>query len=140
MRRTIRLTGVRPTTPHRPGQLGDIDRAAFGLAVVDAFQDRPMVLVRGPLDTGTAPRRAAIGSELVDLATRHGLVSFQILGHLIRMQARSGLTDFLTVLVAQVNLLETQDALAATEGEVAIQLIALYKALGGGWEIAPPVP
>jgi len=51
-----------------------------------------------------------------------------------------GLTDFLTVLVAQVNLLETQDALAQTEGEVAIQLIALYKALGGGWEIASAVP
>jgi len=39
-----------------------------------------------------------------------------------------------------LNLLETQDALAETEGEVAIELIALYKALGGGWEIAAAVP
>jgi len=33
----------------------------------------------------------------------------------------------------------TQDALAQTEGDVAIQLIALYKALGGGWEAAGPL-
>src|SRR6185436_18221298 len=45
-------------------------------------------------DTGTASQRITIGSELVDVAARHGLVSFQILGHLIRMQARSGLADF----------------------------------------------
>jgi len=51
-----------------------------------------------------------------------------------------GLTDFLTVLVAQVDLLTTQDALARTEGDVAVQLISLYKALGGGWEVAGPVP
>lgn len=57
-------------------------------------------------DTGTAPRRAAIGSELVDLATRSGLVSFQVLGHLIRMQARSGLADFAAA---------DQDAAAAEE-------------------------
>jgi hypothetical protein len=56
--------------------------------------------------TGTAPRRAAIGSELVDLATRSGLVSFQVLGHLIRMQARSGLADFTAA---------DQDAAAAEE-------------------------
>jgi len=57
-------------------------------------------------DIGTAPRRAAIGSELVDLATRSGLVSFQVLGHLIRMQARSGLADFAAA---------DQDAAAADE-------------------------
>lgn len=47
-------------------------------------------------DTGTATRRAAIGAELVDLATRNGLVSFQILGHLIRMQASAAHADFAT--------------------------------------------
>jgi outer membrane protein, multidrug efflux system len=50
-----------------------------------------------------------------------------------------GLTDFLTVLVAEENLLTTQDSLAQSEREVALQLIALYKALGGGWELAGPV-
>jgi DNA-binding SARP family transcriptional activator len=43
---------------------------------------------------GLAPRRDAIGAELVTLAARHGLVSFEVLGHLIRMQAQSALGDF----------------------------------------------
>jgi DNA-binding SARP family transcriptional activator len=45
---------------------------------------------------GLAPERAAIGAELVDLAERHELASFGILGHLIRMQARGALADFAT--------------------------------------------
>ncbi|WP_435822598.1 AfsR/SARP family transcriptional regulator [Microbispora bryophytorum] len=44
--------------------------------------------------TGLAARRDQIGAELVDLSARHGLVTFEVLGHLIRMQARSALADF----------------------------------------------
>ncbi|MEV6906815.1 BTAD domain-containing putative transcriptional regulator [Amycolatopsis sp. NPDC051071] len=43
---------------------------------------------------GLAPLRAEIGAELVDLAARHGLVTFEILGHLVLMQAKSALADF----------------------------------------------
>ncbi|MEV5704027.1 BTAD domain-containing putative transcriptional regulator [Actinoallomurus sp. NPDC052274] len=43
---------------------------------------------------GLAPRRDAIGAELVALSARHGLPAFGILGHLIRVQARSALADF----------------------------------------------
>ena len=43
---------------------------------------------------GLAPRRDAIGAELLALATRHGLPSIEVLGHLIRMQARGALGDF----------------------------------------------
>ncbi|WP_129785838.1 BTAD domain-containing putative transcriptional regulator [Promicromonospora panici] len=44
--------------------------------------------------TGLAPERDAIGVELISLATRHGLSTFEILGHLVRMQALSALGDF----------------------------------------------
>ncbi|MEU6409236.1 AfsR/SARP family transcriptional regulator [Microbispora sp. NPDC046933] len=44
--------------------------------------------------TGLAARRDEIGAELVDLSARHSLVTFEVLGHLIRMQARSALADF----------------------------------------------
>jgi DNA-binding SARP family transcriptional activator len=44
--------------------------------------------------TGLAPRRDAIGTEIVSLATRHGLVNFEVLGRLIRLQALSGRGDF----------------------------------------------
>jgi hypothetical protein len=43
---------------------------------------------------GLAPERDEIGAELVSLSARHDLVTFEILGHLIRLQARAALTDF----------------------------------------------
>ncbi|MEW1780497.1 BTAD domain-containing putative transcriptional regulator [Streptomyces sp. NPDC086777] len=44
--------------------------------------------------TGLAPRRDTVGTELVALAARHGLVTYEVLGHLIRTQARAALADF----------------------------------------------
>lgn len=43
--------------------------------------------------TGLAGERDAIGAELVALAARHGLSTFEILGHLVRTQALSALGD-----------------------------------------------
>ncbi|MEU1801157.1 BTAD domain-containing putative transcriptional regulator [Streptomyces sp. NPDC019937] len=43
---------------------------------------------------GLAPRRDAIGAELIAVAARHGLVTYEVLGHLVRLQARGALGDF----------------------------------------------
>lgn len=43
---------------------------------------------------GLAPRRAETGTELVALGARHGLVTFEVLGHLILLQALGALGDF----------------------------------------------
>jgi outer membrane protein TolC len=50
-----------------------------------------------------------------------------------------GLGDFLNVLIATRTLSEGEDALAQSQGAVSLNLVALYKALGGGWEagVAP---
>jgi len=45
-----------------------------------------------------------------------------------------GLGDFLNVLIATRTLSEGEDALAQSQGAVSLNLVALYKALGGGWE------
>ena len=45
---------------------------------------------------GLARRRDGIGAELVALSARHGLVTYEVLGHLIRVQARGALADFET--------------------------------------------
>jgi DNA-binding SARP family transcriptional activator len=42
---------------------------------------------------GRAPERVRIGTELVELATRHTLVTFEVLGHLVLVQAHSALAD-----------------------------------------------
>jgi NodT family efflux transporter outer membrane factor (OMF) lipoprotein len=49
----------------------------------------------------------------------------------------SGLGDFLAVLDAQRQLYGNEDLLAQSQTAVTMNLIALYKALGGGWESFP---
>ncbi|GLH96631.1 BTAD domain-containing putative transcriptional regulator [Phytohabitans aurantiacus] len=43
---------------------------------------------------GLASTRDSIGTELIGLSTSHGLHAYKILGHLVRLQARSALGDF----------------------------------------------
>jgi NodT family efflux transporter outer membrane factor (OMF) lipoprotein len=50
-------------------------------------------------------------------------------------QYREGVTDFTTVLTAQQALLNEQDNLATTLGSISSNLVGIYRALGGGWEI-----
>ncbi|HET7438636.1 MAG TPA: efflux transporter outer membrane subunit, partial [Nitrospira sp.] len=47
---------------------------------------------------------------------------------------RAGLTDFLSVLDAQRELYANEDLLAQSRTSQTLDLIALYKALGGGWQ------
>ena len=53
--------------------------------------------------------------------------------NLARDQYGAGLVDFNSVLEAQRSLLSFEDQLAQSEGAVTIDLISLYKSLGGGW-------
>ncbi|HMK66032.1 MAG TPA: TolC family protein [Thermodesulfobacteriota bacterium] len=51
------------------------------------------------------------------------------------LQYREGIKDFTTVLVSQLALLNAQDSLVDTLGSTYINLVGVYRALGGGWEI-----
>jgi multidrug efflux system outer membrane protein len=51
---------------------------------------------------------------------------------------QNGLADFLRVLDSQRSLYLDQAALVQSERDVALNLVALYKALGGGWEAVGP--
>jgi len=55
---------------------------------------------------------------------------------LARTQYESGIVDFQDVLEAQRAQLTFQESLAVSTATVATNLVALYKALGGGWESA----
>jgi outer membrane protein, multidrug efflux system len=56
---------------------------------------------------------------------------------LAEIRYRGGMVDFLSVLDAERTELQTEDALAQSRTGAATSLIAVYKALGGGWETAP---
>jgi multidrug efflux system outer membrane protein len=53
---------------------------------------------------------------------------------LARVRYENGASDFLQVLDAERTLLESEDRLARSRTEAATSLIAVYKALGGGWK------
>ncbi len=55
---------------------------------------------------------------------------------LARQRYRSGLTTFLDVLDAERSLQQTELALAGNTAATSTDLVALYKALGGGWQKA----
>ena len=51
------------------------------------------------------------------------------------LQYREGLVDYQRVLDTQRFLTDQQDAWTATRGDVVLNLVSIYKALGGGWQI-----
>jgi NodT family efflux transporter outer membrane factor (OMF) lipoprotein len=57
---------------------------------------------------------------------------------LVRTQYVSGLTNFQNVLDTQRTLFELQQQLADSEGQRVQNLVALYRALGGGWDVEAP--
>ena len=54
---------------------------------------------------------------------------------LAMLQYREGITDFTTVFTAEQNLLTYQDSLATTLGDISSNLVGVYRAMGGGWQI-----
>lgn len=49
-------------------------------------------------------------------------------------QYREGIIDFTPVFLFEGTLAEQQDQLALARGEIALSLVEMYRALGGGWE------
>ncbi len=98
--------------------------AAYQAALLQAFQDVEDALVAFSNEQATR-------AQLED-AVR----SNERAADLARQAYAQGLTDFLTVLVAEQSVFTSQDTLAQTQRDVALQLVALYKAVGGGWEAA----
>lgn len=71
--------------------------------------------------------RAALADE-VTASTRALEIARQSYGN--------GLMDFLNVLTSQRSLLAAQDSLAQSDAAIRANLVRLYLALGGGWEVS----
>jgi len=118
---------IRATVDLRTAQQEQL-LAAYRSVVLQAFQEVEDALVAYAQDQKSRDNLAnatAANQRAADLAKQLYI---------------QGLTDFLSVLQAQFNLFTSQDALAQSEGSIALDLVALYKALGGGWEPVPPAP
>jgi outer membrane protein, multidrug efflux system len=65
---------------------------------------------------------------------RESVAASETAARLARERYENGATDFLTVLDAERVLYEAQDQLAQSQTRTGTALVAVYKALGGGWE------
>ncbi len=95
--------------------------ATYEAAVLTALEETEGALISfGYSQTrrDTLKQAAAASSRAADLARR---------------RFEGGLTNFLDVLNAERDALAAQDSLAQSQTQTATSLVAVYKALGGGW-------
>ncbi len=59
----------------------------------------------------------------------------QTASRLAHLRCEGGIVDFLQVLDAERTQLEAEDNLAQSRADTAMSLVAVYKALGGGWTV-----
>ena len=64
-----------------------------------------------------------------------GAVAARRSTEIANIQYRQGAVDFQRVLDSERELVQQQDRWTSSRGDIALNLIAMYKALGGGWEI-----
>jgi NodT family efflux transporter outer membrane factor (OMF) lipoprotein len=105
----------RALAEYRKTVLGALAEAQNALSAFNAEQDRRAALA----DAVAADRKA------VDTASQ---------------LYRQGVAEFLAVLDAERSLAASEDALAQSDRAIGTNLIALFKALGGGWESTEPLP
>jgi outer membrane protein TolC len=95
---------------------------AYQKAVLAAIQDAEDSLVRYT----TEQRRYLVLKNAEDSDASSANLAVQ--------QYRAGLVTYINVLTAQSNMLSVRDQLAQSNAALATDLVAVYKALGGGWQ------
>jgi NodT family efflux transporter outer membrane factor (OMF) lipoprotein len=98
--------------------------ASYELALLEAYEDVENALVR---HTREQLRRRSL---------REAVEANREAAELARRLYANGLGAFLDVLVAERALLDSESRLVESETAVSTSLVALYVALGGGWERA----
>jgi NodT family efflux transporter outer membrane factor (OMF) lipoprotein len=76
-----------------------------------------------------------LGAQQTSALLEQGVTSAKRAVELAGIQYRDGAVDYTRVLNTQEFLLKEQDRETAARGEIALNLVGLYKALGGGWQI-----
>jgi multidrug efflux system outer membrane protein len=103
----------------------DADLAAYEASVLGALEETEGALVT----YGRAQSRRDLLTQAASASERAA--------DLARQRFQGGLTDFVNVLEAERDALSVQDSLAQSRTQTATSLVAVYKALGGGWVDEP---
>jgi NodT family efflux transporter outer membrane factor (OMF) lipoprotein len=102
----------------------------------ELYQDTVLGAARELDDAAVAFAKGRVQIDLLDEAVAAARRSLDI----ATIQYREGLVDFERVLDSQRTLFTQQDRLVSNRGNVSQNLIALYKAMGGGWHAARREP
>jgi multidrug efflux system outer membrane protein len=119
-------------------------RIYWNIKVQDALTEQALLTYEKTVLTALKDVETALVAYAKEQATRKSLsvavVNNRKAVDLSMILYLAGKSDFLNVLIAQRSLFATEDALAQSTRTVDTNLIALYKALGGGWEKEGPAP
>jgi NodT family efflux transporter outer membrane factor (OMF) lipoprotein len=125
-----------------PGVRWDIlnyGRLVNGIRVQDArFQELAYAYQDRVLNAGREVEDAMVAFLRSQEQAQHLAVSVKAAERTVQIteeQYTQGAVDFTAVYLFQITLTEQQDELAVAQGDIALSLIAVYRALGGGWEI-----
>ncbi len=107
-----------------------VQDAAFQALISD--YESIVLRAQGEVETAMA---GFLGAQRQVLALTKSVESSMRAVDLAEQQYRGGIADYTRVLTTQDFLTVEQSRLVATRGAVALNLVALYRALGGGWEL-----
>jgi NodT family efflux transporter outer membrane factor (OMF) lipoprotein len=99
---------------------------------VEAYQQTVLVALEEAENALTAYAREQVRRESLSQSVEANQQALELSTQLYK----SGLADFLRVLDSERSLYVAQDALVQSDEAVSLNLVQLYKALGGGWEVA----
>jgi NodT family efflux transporter outer membrane factor (OMF) lipoprotein len=113
-------------------------RIANNVRVQDAkFQERVLKYQQAVLNAGRETEDALVGFVEYQVQARsleRSVVAAERSVDLVLAQYKEGRVDFNRVFTTQSQMVSQQDQLAAAQGNIAVSLIAVYRALGGGWQ------
>lgn len=106
-----------------------VQDAAFQ-ALISEYES-VVLRAQGEVETAIA---GFLGGQRQVLSLAQSVDSAKRAVDLAELQYRGGIADYTRVLTTQDFLTTEQSRYVATRGNVALNLIAMYRALGGGWE------
>jgi NodT family efflux transporter outer membrane factor (OMF) lipoprotein len=116
-------------------------RIRSNIAVQDARQREALISYRSSVLNALEEVQNALVNYAQEQERRDRLneaaQQSQLAVDLATEQYKAGLTDFLAVLDAQRELYADEDQAVQSQTSVATNVIALYRALGGGWNVGP---
>ncbi len=108
------------------------------IAVQNAVQEQALIAYQSSVLTALQDTEGALVDYAEEQARRRSLQeateAARSAADLASAQYQSGLVDFQVVLDSQRSLLSVEDQLSSSTGNIASNLVRVYKALGGGWE------